>query len=83
LEPLQNFIFEKYHPSNGHLSVASDREKIIQLINDLEPYMNRVEVGYVGKGRMVISMERVYLHMPMEECMKENGRMTTYTERGK
>jgi hypothetical protein len=39
LEPLQNSVFEKCHPSIGHLTVALDREKIIQLVKVLEPYM--------------------------------------------
>jgi hypothetical protein len=51
LEPLQNSVFEKYHPSNGHLTISSDRNKVLQLIKELEPYMKRVEVGYVGETK--------------------------------
>jgi hypothetical protein len=51
LEPLLNSCFEKYHSSKGHLTVSSDREKILQLIKDLEPYMKKVEEGYVGERK--------------------------------
>jgi hypothetical protein len=47
LPPLQNSYFEEYHPVKGNLSVASDKEKIIQLVKDLEPYMRKVVVGLV------------------------------------
>jgi hypothetical protein len=51
LDPLQNSFFEEYHPLDGHLTVPSDREKIVQLIKDLEPYMKRVGGIYGGKER--------------------------------
>jgi hypothetical protein len=47
LPPLQNSYFDEYHPVKGNLSVASDKEKIIQLVKDLEPYMRKVVVGLV------------------------------------
>jgi hypothetical protein len=47
LPPLQNSYFDEYHPVMGNLSVASDKEKIIQLVRDLEPHMRRVNVGIV------------------------------------
>jgi hypothetical protein len=47
LPPLQNSYFDEYHPVKGNLSVASDKEKIIQLVEDLEPYMRKVVVGLV------------------------------------
>jgi hypothetical protein len=47
LPPLQNSYFEEYHPVKGNLTVASDKEKIIQLVKDLEPYMRKVVVGLV------------------------------------
>jgi hypothetical protein len=47
LGPLQNSYFDEYHPVKGNLSVASDKEKIIQLVKDLEPYMQKVVAGVV------------------------------------
>jgi hypothetical protein len=45
LPPLQNSFFEEFHPVKGNLAVASDKEKIIQLVKDLEPYMRKAVVG--------------------------------------
>ena len=48
LPPLPNTLFERYHPQNGLLSVASDRVKIEQLVNDLKPYMTVVNYNLIG-----------------------------------
>ena len=48
LDPIQNSYFEKYHPSKGNLTVASDIEVINRLVEELKPHMKFVEVGYVG-----------------------------------
>jgi hypothetical protein len=47
LHRLQNRYFAEYHPVKGNLSVASDKEKIVQLVKDLEPYMRKVVVELV------------------------------------
>jgi hypothetical protein len=47
LPPLQNSFFEEFHPVKGNLTVASDKEKIKQLVIDLEPYMRKAVVGLV------------------------------------
>ena len=49
LPPLQNSWFDNYNPVEGKLTKESDREKIQQLVTDIEPYMKRVEVGYTGE----------------------------------
>ena len=49
LPPLQNSWFYNYNPVKGKLTKESDREKIQQLVNDIEPYMKRVIVGYTGE----------------------------------
>jgi hypothetical protein len=48
LPPLQNIWFEKYHPSQGNLSVESDREKINFLVEQLKPLMKPITIGYTG-----------------------------------
>jgi hypothetical protein len=47
LPPLQHSYFEEYHPVKGKFSVASDQEKIDQLVKEIEPYMRHVVVGLV------------------------------------
>jgi hypothetical protein len=83
LEPLQTRSFEKYHPSDGHFTVTSDREKIIQLVTDLEPYMKRVEEGYVGerkdgkmhgKGKYTYADGNVYEGKWKDDKMHGNGK---------
>jgi hypothetical protein len=49
LPPLQNSWFDNYNPVKGKLTKESDREKIQQLVNDIEPYMKRVVEGYDGE----------------------------------
>ena len=49
LPPLQNTWFDNYNPVKGKLTKESDREKIQQLVNYIEPYMKRVAVGYIGE----------------------------------
>mmetsp|Transcript_5845 Transcript_5845/g.9493 ORF Transcript_5845/g.9493 Transcript_5845/m.9493 type:complete len:502 (+) Transcript_5845:129-1634(+) len=55
LPPLQNSYFEDYHPLKGSLSVATDKEKISELVDQLKGYMKAVESGYAGakeKGKL-------------------------------
>lgn len=49
LPPLQNKMFEEYHPEKGHLTKDSDREHIHQLVETLKPYMKFVDEGYEGE----------------------------------
>ena len=49
LPPLQNSWFDDYNPVKGKLTKETDREKIQQLVTDIEPYMKRVVVGYDGE----------------------------------
>ena len=49
LPPLQNSWFDNYNPVKGKLTKESDREKIQQLVTDIEPYMKRVVEGYDGE----------------------------------
>ena len=49
LPPLQNSWFDNYNPVKGKLTKESDREKIQQLVTDIEPYMKRVVKGYDGE----------------------------------
>jgi len=50
LPPLQNSYFEKFHPAKGSLSVASDKTKIDELVNELQPFMTKpLEDGYTGQ----------------------------------
>lgn len=49
LPPLQNAYFSEFDPRKGCLSVASDMANIIMLVEELEPYMSRVEESYVGE----------------------------------
>ncbi len=48
LPPLQNSYFEEFHPEKGHLTKETDREIIKRLVQDLQPYMKKVKVGYDG-----------------------------------
>jgi hypothetical protein len=55
LPPLQNSYFEDYHPLKGSLSVATDSDKISELVDQLKGYMKAVESGYAGskeKGKL-------------------------------
>jgi hypothetical protein len=57
LPPLQNSYFEDYHPLKGSLSVAADKDKIGELVEQLQGYMKAVavEAGYAGskeKGKL-------------------------------
>jgi hypothetical protein len=49
LPPLQNSFFEKYHPMKGNLTVKEDNITIERLVDELLPYMEFVEEGYVGE----------------------------------
>jgi hypothetical protein len=49
LPPLQNKYFEKYHPLQGNLTKATDRDKIGQLVDELIPFMIPLTVEYVGE----------------------------------
>ena len=49
LPPLQNSWFDNYNPVKGKLTKESDREKIRQLVTDIEPYMKRVVEAYDGE----------------------------------
>ena len=53
LPPLHNSYFDKYHPSKGKLSVASDTTKITELVNELLPYLSEdnlnIKKQYVGE----------------------------------
>lgn len=51
LPPLRNAFFDKYTPLTGFITKESDREKIKELIEALQPYIdaNKSAVGYVGK----------------------------------
>ena len=48
LPPLLHSYFHRYNPINGHLSVDSDREKILELIDELIPYLTFAADTYVG-----------------------------------
>ena len=56
LPPLQNSFFLNFHPANGHLSVASDRDKIEDLVKLLEPYIKVISSRYTG-DTVVIATE--------------------------
>ncbi len=49
LPPLQYSFLDIYHPLKGNLSVPSDRDKIAQLMSELEQYVVPLQVGYVGE----------------------------------
>ena len=49
LPPLQNSWFDDYNPVKGKLTKESDREKIQQLVIDIEPHMKRIIEGYDGE----------------------------------
>ena len=48
LPPLRNIFFRQYDPMNGSITKESDRQKIEELIEALQPYINEAVVGYVG-----------------------------------
>jgi hypothetical protein len=69
LPPLQNSYFKAYHPENGSLTKAEDRDKIQRLVNELRPYLKTVKVEYEGelkdgkrhgKGKYVYANGAVY-----------------------
>lgn len=49
LPPLQNTWLERYHPEKGFLSYESNREVITRLVDELKPYMKKLEAGYIGE----------------------------------
>jgi len=49
LPPLQHSFLDIYHPLKGKLSVSSDRDKIVELMSELEQYIVPLAVGYVGE----------------------------------
>ena len=48
LPPLLHSYFHRYHPMNGNLSVAEDRLKIIQLVEELMPFLKFAVESYEG-----------------------------------
>ena len=55
LPPLRNTFIEEYHPLAGSITKESDREKIKELIEALQPYIdaNQATVGYIGKRNLL------------------------------
>jgi hypothetical protein len=49
LTPLQNSVFEKYHPINGELGDKDDEPIIKGLVKDLLPYMNATRPNFSGE----------------------------------
>ena len=51
LEPLRNTFFDEYNPLTGSITKESDLDKIKELIEALQPYIdaNKADVGYVGE----------------------------------
>jgi len=51
LEPLRNTFFEDYNPITGSITKETDRDKIKELIDALQPYIsaNKAIEGYVGE----------------------------------
>ena len=49
LPPLRNSYFEKYHPASGQLTMETDREKIVRLVEELKPFMTFEKIGYEGQ----------------------------------
>lgn len=48
LPPLLNSYLDEYNPATGHLTVDSDREKIMELMEVLKSYMKQSSYGYNG-----------------------------------
>jgi hypothetical protein len=48
LEPLQESVLEKFSPIEGNITVASDLEKIQRLMEELQPFIRKREIGYKG-----------------------------------
>jgi hypothetical protein len=51
LPPLRNTFFYEYNPLTGTITKESDRDKIKELIEALQPYIdaNKADVGYDGE----------------------------------
>lgn len=49
LEPLQNSLLDSFSPLRGSITVPSDKAKIKQLMDDLQPYIRPLVVGYSGQ----------------------------------
>lgn len=49
LPPMQNSYFEDLHPLRGSITQKADLEKIAELVEELKPYMKRIETGYEGE----------------------------------
>jgi hypothetical protein len=90
LPPLQNSYFDEYHPVKGCLSVASDKDKIIQLVKDLEPYMRKVDAGLtfdddsdsqamIRKGKCVYPSGNVYVGELVNNKPHGYGKLDTLT----
>ena len=85
LPPLLHSYFEKYHPLEGNLTVQSDRNKIQQLVQQLEPYMTKTKYGYEGdrnaagemhgKGRFSYSNGDVYEGMFLHNERHGQGKL--------
>jgi hypothetical protein len=86
LPPLQHSYFDQLDPRKGNLMVASDRNKIENLLVQLEPFMKTVSVGYVedrawgmrtGKGKFTWAwaskQARGSAPGPMALCTRETG----------
>jgi hypothetical protein len=48
LPPLSNTYLKEFNPAAGKLSVASDRQKIVELMNNLKPLIKPVKFHYEG-----------------------------------
>jgi hypothetical protein len=49
LPPLRNSFFAQFHPEQGRLTKAADREAIRRLVEELRPFMTPVAEGYDGE----------------------------------
>ena len=49
LPPLSNSYFDEFNPIEGKLTKESDRENVRQLVEELLPYMTRIQAGYEGE----------------------------------
>jgi len=88
LPPLRNTFFDEYNPLTGSITKESDREKIIELIKVLQPYIdaNKATIGYVGErniegkmhgyGTYTYASGDVYIGEWNDDKMNGNG---TYT----
>ena len=58
LPPLRNTFFEEFNPLKGSITKESDRAKIKELIDLLQPYIdtNKVTEGYVGERNVAGQM---------------------------